>query len=226
MRKLSTGLHLSSAFHPQGNGCSERTNKAVGQILRSFTAKRQSRWLESLPAVKHAINSAVNIATGFCPFKLVFGRKTRLLPTASNNGTSSTLLSKWLQFREKAWANARDALWASRVKQALQHNRRHTNWDPLSKGSWALLDDADWRGRHQGGMDKLKERYKGPYQILKVFNSGQSVTLNLPAGDRRHPTFHVSKLKAFWDLESMARLGDTKVSSSQCAPPSVDTLSL
>ena len=80
MDKLSIQFHMTTAFHPQGDGRSERTNKTVGQILRSFTSKRQTQWLEALPSVEFAINTTLNVSTGFAPFKLVYGRKPRLFP--------------------------------------------------------------------------------------------------------------------------------------------------
>ncbi|EHS62573.1 uncharacterized protein PGTG_21119 [Puccinia graminis f. sp. tritici CRL 75-36-700-3] len=44
-------------------------------------------------------------------------------------------------------------------------------WDqpPLEPNSWALLDSADWRGRHQEGVDKLKECFKGPYRVIQPY---------------------------------------------------------
>jgi hypothetical protein len=78
MSRTSTRFHRSSAFHPQGNGRSERTNKTVGQILLALVTKRQGKWLKSLPAVEYAINSAVNVATGFSLLELLFGRAPTL----------------------------------------------------------------------------------------------------------------------------------------------------
>lgn len=82
MKRLGTSFHMTTAFHPQEDGRSERTNRTVGQILRTFTAKRQGKWLESLPAVEHAINSAVKIATGKSPAELLLGRVPRLFTDA------------------------------------------------------------------------------------------------------------------------------------------------
>ncbi|KNE88116.1 hypothetical protein PSTG_18489, partial [Puccinia striiformis f. sp. tritici PST-78] len=98
---------------------------------------------------------------------------------------SQPSLDKWLKLREGAWAEARDMLWASRVKQAVQHNKKNRPQPPLTPGSWVLLNSADWRGRHQGGVDKLKERFEGPYLVVKVFNNGQSVEIKLPEGNKR-----------------------------------------
>ncbi|POW02060.1 hypothetical protein PSTT_12070 [Puccinia striiformis] len=204
MAKVGTHFHMTTAFHPQADGRSERTNKTVGKILRTFTSKRQSRWLESLPAVEFAINSAINVATGVSPFELVFGRKPRLFPSSMGLANTPPTLDVWLRIREGAWAEARDSLWTSRIKQAIQHNRRHRDQVPLTPGCWVLLDSSDWRGRHQGGTDKLKERFEGPYRVTRVFNHGQNVELDLPTGDRRHRALHVSKVKLYHAPEEEA----------------------
>lgn len=61
MKCTGTDFHMTTSFHPQADGRSERTNRTVGQTLRTFTSKRQGKWLESLAAVEFAINGAVNV---------------------------------------------------------------------------------------------------------------------------------------------------------------------
>jgi hypothetical protein len=192
---------MTTAFHPQADGRSERTNRTVGQVLRTFTAKRQGKWLESLAAVEYAINGAVNVAIGQAPYELIFGRKQRLLSVRDAEDSDPAILTKWFDARHDAWLTARDALWTSRVQQAIQHNKTCRVAEPLLPDSWALLDSADWRGRHQGGVNKLKERFEGPYRVIKSLNHGQNVELELPEGDKRHNVFHVSKVKPYIERE-------------------------
>jgi hypothetical protein len=196
--RLSTCFHLSSAFHPQANGRSERTNKTTGQILRTYTAKKQGKWLEALPAVEFAINSAMNVSTGISLLDLILGQQPTLFEVTNPlDAHHPPALSKWLSVREKAWATARNDLCSSLLKQAIQHNKHVSPCAPLEVGTLALLNTADLRATRQPGSDKLKERFEGPYFVLRVFNQGQSVELDLPPGDQRHPTFHVSKVKPF-----------------------------
>lgn len=75
MKKLSIQFHMTMSFHPQGDGRSERKNKTVGQVLCTFTSKRQTRWLEALPSVEFSINTALNVSTGSTSFELLYGRK-------------------------------------------------------------------------------------------------------------------------------------------------------
>jgi hypothetical protein len=146
MSRMSTRFHRSLAFHPQADGRSERSNKTIGQILRTFTAKRQGKWLESLPAVESAIKSIINAATAISPLNLILGRQPTLFnPPLSADNQSPPTLSKWLSLCKKAWATARNELCTSRLKQALQHNKHVSNCPPLEVGILVLLKSADWR---------------------------------------------------------------------------------
>lgn len=117
---------------------------------------------------------------------------------------SPATVEAWIKRHEGIWGDTRDQLWTSRVQQAIQHNKHRTQAPNLEIGSWALLDSGDWRGRHRGGVDKLKERFEGPYRVTKVFNDGLDVGLNLPEGDKRNPVFHISKVKPFVEREDAA----------------------
>jgi hypothetical protein len=141
--------------------------KTIGQILHTFTARKQGKWLEALPAVEFAINSAINASTGISPLELLLGNQPSLFqqPEASDSNIPP-VLSKWLAICEKAWATARDALCASRLKQAIQHNKHVKDRPPLEPGMLVLLNTANWRASQQPGSNKLKERFEGPYPIL------------------------------------------------------------
>jgi hypothetical protein len=97
------------AFHPQADGRSERKNKTISQILRTYTAKKQGKWLEALPAVEFSINSAVNASTGVSPLELILGRQPTLFestrPTVDDDPPPT--LSKWLALHEAAWGTSR-----------------------------------------------------------------------------------------------------------------------
>jgi hypothetical protein len=164
--------------------------------------KKQGKWLEALPAVEFAINSAINTATGISPFDLILGCQPTLFASPNSiNDKDPPALSKWLAICEKAWATACDELCTSRLKQEVQHNKHITNCQALEPGMLALLNTADWQALHQAGSDKLKERYEGPYTILRVFNHGQNFKLDLPQHNQRHLTFHVSKVIQFINRE-------------------------
>jgi hypothetical protein len=70
----NTKLALSTAYHPQTDGQTERTNRTLEAILRANINYWQNNWDEFLPSAEYAINSAPNESTGFTPFELMYGK--------------------------------------------------------------------------------------------------------------------------------------------------------
>ena len=66
-------LHMSSAFHPQTDGATERANRTMTQMLRQCVSTNQKDWVTKLPAIEFAMNSARSSTTGFTPFYLNYG---------------------------------------------------------------------------------------------------------------------------------------------------------
>ena len=54
---LGIELTLSTAYHPQTDGQSERTNQEVEQALRTVVSKHQDDWAKWLPVVEFALNN-------------------------------------------------------------------------------------------------------------------------------------------------------------------------
>jgi len=55
---IGTQLRMSSAYHPQTDGSTERANRTVTQMLRQCINEKQTDWVSKLPAIEFAINSA------------------------------------------------------------------------------------------------------------------------------------------------------------------------
>ncbi|GIL49053.1 hypothetical protein Vafri_5529 [Volvox africanus] len=66
-------VNLSTAYHPQSDGQTERTNRTLGDMLRNFAGRTPSVWDTYLTAAESAINNAVNRSTGQSPFFLNYG---------------------------------------------------------------------------------------------------------------------------------------------------------
>jgi hypothetical protein len=70
-------LKLSTAYHPQTDGASERTNKTVNQCLRFHVEHNQKGWVK---AIRFNIMNSINKSTGFSGFQLQMGCCPRILP--------------------------------------------------------------------------------------------------------------------------------------------------
>lgn len=82
----SLAIHglLTAPYHPQTNGMVERVNGTLMKILRCY-AEESDEWDEYLPAALMAYQTARHSATGFSPFRMMYGREpalpSLLLPT-------------------------------------------------------------------------------------------------------------------------------------------------
>jgi hypothetical protein len=77
---MGTKLMMSTSFHPQTDGHSERAIRSLGQILRSTVLADQKDWVARTSLVEFAINSSINSLSGFAPFELNYGYLPRLVP--------------------------------------------------------------------------------------------------------------------------------------------------
>ncbi|GIL49127.1 hypothetical protein Vafri_5610, partial [Volvox africanus] len=66
-------VNLSTAYHPQSDGQTERTNRTLGDMLRNFAGRTPLVWDTFLTAAEFALNNAVNRSTGQSPFFLNYG---------------------------------------------------------------------------------------------------------------------------------------------------------
>eukprot|EP00253_Pinus_taeda_P014513 PITA_14513 len=73
---LGTQLNLSTAYHPETNGQTERVNQVLEDMLRMYVMDQQSHWEKYLPLVEFAYNSYHN-SIGMPPFEALYGRPCR-----------------------------------------------------------------------------------------------------------------------------------------------------
>ncbi|GBN48124.1 Transposon Ty3-I Gag-Pol polyprotein, partial [Araneus ventricosus] len=66
---------MTTAYHPQTNGLTERFNKTLADMLSMYVNIEQRNWDEILPFVTFAYNTAKQETTGSTPFYLLHGRE-------------------------------------------------------------------------------------------------------------------------------------------------------
>jgi transposase InsO family protein len=75
--QLKIKQNISSAYHPQTDGSSERTNQTVETALRIFCNHQSNDWADWLPLVQYQINSHENSTTKNVPFEVWMGYTPR-----------------------------------------------------------------------------------------------------------------------------------------------------
>jgi len=75
---LEIETKLSSVFHPQTDGQTERMNQELEQYLQMFIDHRQEQWPEWLGTAEFAYNNKVHAGTKVLPFKANSGQDPRM----------------------------------------------------------------------------------------------------------------------------------------------------
>ncbi len=73
MEHLGVDLNLSTAFHPQTDGQTERINQVLEAYLRHYSNFQQDDWADLLPLAEHAYNTATSESTKVSPFFANYG---------------------------------------------------------------------------------------------------------------------------------------------------------
>jgi hypothetical protein len=71
--QLQVQQNISTAYHPQTDGQSEKTNQHVETALRIFSNYQQDDWARWLPIVQYLLNSRISETTKFAPYELWMG---------------------------------------------------------------------------------------------------------------------------------------------------------
>ena len=183
---------LSTAYHPQTDGQTERQNQTMEQYLRIYCNYEQDDWSRLLSTAEFAYNDSCHAATGTSPFQANYGLNPRRpeWPTTTKDSVApraQDLASRMLGLRR----TLRERLMRAKADQAKYYNRRHTDIE------FAVGDRVYLSAKYLDSVrtsKKLDYKYVGPFSIKKVVNR-QAYTLDLPDEMHIHPTFHVSLLE-------------------------------
>jgi hypothetical protein len=192
---IGVQLKMSSAYHPETDGSTERANRTIGQMLRSCIASNQRDWVARLPAIEFAINLARSESTGYSPFFLNSGRMPRSLVWDAPDTTEYPGVRVFAQRMKTAVMAAHDAILGARVKQTVDANRRRRA-SPFAKGDLVYISTKNI-SFPKGTARKLVPKFVGPYRILEDYRNN-SFKLELPSRLKQrgvHPVFHSSLLR-------------------------------
>lgn len=190
--QLGIDHRLSTAYHPQTDGQTERLNQTLEQYLRFYVDYEQGNWVRLLPTAQLAYNNSENGTTGYTPFYLNYGfHPTTDLPPIGKAENAVEGVRHADKLREIHKELREDAKFL-KEKSALYYNRKRSEGPSLKEGDKVYLVRKNLKT--QRTSDKLDHRKLGPFRI-SAKKGPVNYKLDLPEGMKMHPVFHVSLLE-------------------------------
>ena len=173
---------LSTAYHPQTDGLSERKNQWVEQYLQFVTSASQDDWSNWLTIAMAVHNNYPNTTTRIAPIEALLGYSPRITMELPYLSTTVQLINDRTR---KATEKRKQA------KEALNEAARVTPPDSYQVGDRVWLKAKHLALPYQ--MPKLAPKRHGPFKIVKKV-SPVAYQLKLPTAWTIHDIFHASLL--------------------------------
>jgi len=209
LRILGTRPRMSTTFHPQTDGQTERLNQTIEAYLRAFVGKEQDDWASLLPMAEFAYNNSVTTGNGISPFYANYGFHPRTLnpPDQAEEpvNPASAAYGHWMTaIHEKARKG---------LEAAQERMRRYMDPGRKTPPTYRVKDLVMLNGRNirtRRPSRKMDHKNHGPFQVEKII-SPLAVRLTLPRKWKIHNVFHVSLLEPYRTSEHRALPDPSKV---------------
>jgi len=200
MRELNEMLginsKLSTAFHPQTDGQTERVNQELEQYLRMFIDHRQEQWPEWLGTAEFAYNNKAHSSTQTSPFKANYGQDPRMEFKGRKKGKYAGA-EKFVEKMKEIQEEAKAALKKTQEDMRKYVDRKRSDIDEYKVGDLVMLSTKDLKYQMVGRRtEKLTKRFVGPYKIKEIISSN-AVKLELPSIVRIYPVVNVSRIHRY-----------------------------
>ncbi|WVZ88332.1 LOW QUALITY PROTEIN: hypothetical protein U9M48_034866 [Paspalum notatum var. saurae] len=187
-----TTLNISSSYHPQTDGQTERLNQCLETYLRCMVHSCPTRWAHWISLAEFWYNSTFHSAHGFTPFEALYGHAPRHFGISINTACVVADLKVWLDEHQVMLDHIQQNLSRAQHRMKTQADK---NRDDLSRWEAGCMSSCNHISSIQRRSNqKLSYKFFGPYLILQKV--GQvAYKLQLPESSQIHPVIHVSQLK-------------------------------
>jgi len=197
-RRLGTKMNLSTAFHPETDGQTERANQDVELQLRTFCNYYLDDWAKHLPLAEFADNANVSSATGVSPFFANKGFEPRMSFGPDETSYESTRERLQAQQAADITQSQQDVL--TYIRQELHQTQdsmvdqanRHRREVEYEEGQEVWLDARNMKT--QRPSKKLDDKMYGPFKISEKISS-HAYRLDLPPSMKVHNVCSVNRLR-------------------------------
>ncbi|GJY95613.1 putative reverse transcriptase domain-containing protein [Tanacetum coccineum] len=186
--KTATGtrLDMSTAYHPETDGQSERTIQTLEDMLRACVLDFGKGWDRHLPLVEFSYNNSYHTSIKAAPFEALYGRKCRSPICWAEVGDSQLTGPEIIHETTEKIVQIKSRIQAARDRQKSYADVRRKPLE-FQVGDKVMLKVSPWKGVIRfGKRGKLNPRYIGPFKIIAKVGT---VAYRIELLERRGPEF-------------------------------------
>jgi len=185
---------MSTAYHPQTDGQTERMNQVIEAYLRSYCNYEQNDWPEMLATAEYAYNNSKHSATKISPFYANYGYEPRTnWPT--NIKFSNPASELYAHYMTSIHEKLKERLSQAKDNMAKYYDKKRRDIPGFKKGEFVMLNGKNIRSK--GRCRKLEDKMYGPFEVLTEVHNKRYCKLQLPDNWKIHPVFNISLLETY-----------------------------
>jgi hypothetical protein len=191
--QLGIKRRLSTAYHPQSDGQTERINAILEQFLRAYCNYQQDNWRDLLTLAEFCYNNTVTETTKVSPFFGNYGYHPRAFnDLIENKNTNPPGNKDSIESLQQLHEQLRGEIAYAQATQSEYANKKRLPDLRLNTGDKVWLRRKNIKTTRPSS--KLDWKYLGPYTIIQKVGQ-KAYKLDLPPAVRIHPVFHSSLLE-------------------------------
>ena len=162
--QLHVKRRLSTAFHPQTDGQTERQNQTLEHYLRVYCSERQDDWAELLPIAEFAYCRSEHKTIGCSPFFAIYGYQPELKLAAEDSATEGGVPAAKERIKEiDAIRQELARRWQSvQETQSKSYNKNHKP-QRFDRGDLIILSAKNLKQKRPS--KKLSDKLIGPFRV-------------------------------------------------------------
>ncbi|UTT90908.1 hypothetical protein NDA17_002493 [Ustilago hordei] len=154
---------LSTAYHPQTDGQTERVNQVIEQYLRMYCNYEQNDWADLLDTAAFVYNNTVHNSIGVSPFFACYGWNPKAHPDIPQQlGVNDPGRFEYLMDGKERCKYLQEQIREAQRRSVNQYNRKHKDIE-FKVGDMVYINRRNWKTRRP--TPKLDTRFAGPYPV-------------------------------------------------------------